>query len=164
MNLHRDGRASYLLLSDTTWVAIRQRVQQNAVDDAEDRGVRSDAEREREHGHDGKAGILAQHSCAISNVLPQRFQHRKASLISVSFLYGLNSSQFDHRLLARLFRRHAHAKIVFDVQLKMALDLLIKFPVLALLVEQAANSHHRFTKSFHDCLFSLSNRGDMGKP
>jgi len=164
MNLHRDGRASYLLLSDTTWVAIRQRVQQNAVDDAEDRGVRSDAEREREHGHDGKAGILAQHSCAISNVLPQRFQHRKASLISVSFLCGLNSSQFDHRLAARLFRRHAHAKIIFDVKLKMALDLLIKFPVLALLVEQAANSHHRFTKSFHNCLFSLSNRGGMGKP
>jgi hypothetical protein len=35
-------------------------LQQNRVDQAVDRRVRPDAKREREHGHGGEAGVLAQ--------------------------------------------------------------------------------------------------------
>src|SRR5439155_10759794 len=41
-------------------ISIGQRTQQNRIDRAEDRRVRSDAEREREHGYEGEAGILEQ--------------------------------------------------------------------------------------------------------
>src|SRR5213079_2843772 len=38
----------------------RQRPEQDRVDNREDGGVRPDAEREREHGHGGEAGVLEQ--------------------------------------------------------------------------------------------------------
>jgi hypothetical protein len=38
---------------------------------------------------------------------------------------------------------------VLDVHLKVALDLLVEFPVLALLVEQAAAFEDEFAKSSH---------------
>ena len=43
-------------LDEAVGVGVRQRLQQQGVDDAEDRGVRADAEREREHGHQDEAG------------------------------------------------------------------------------------------------------------
>ena len=64
-------------------------------------------------------------------------------------LCGLNSSQLDHRLTARFFGRHTQSTIVFDVHLDVALDLFFEFPVLALLVEQAAQSHNPSAKSSH---------------
>ncbi len=41
-------------------LGIRQRPEQHAIDDAEDRRVRPDAQREREHGDGGEAGVLQQ--------------------------------------------------------------------------------------------------------
>jgi len=40
-------------------VAVRERTQQKSVDNAENRRVRSDAERESEHGHGGEAGFFS---------------------------------------------------------------------------------------------------------
>ena len=39
-------------------IAIRQRAEQHGVHDAEDRGVRPDAQGEREHGHGGETGAF----------------------------------------------------------------------------------------------------------
>ena len=56
----------------------RQRPQQHRVDDAEDRGVGADAEREREDGGRGEAGILAQHAHGVDEVLAQRVERTAA--------------------------------------------------------------------------------------
>src|SRR5215471_21427041 len=47
----------------------RQRFQQHGVNQAEDRRIGPDAQRQRERGHAGKAGMLHQHPCAIAQVL-----------------------------------------------------------------------------------------------
>src|SRR5437870_10306724 len=47
-------------LHDSVRLEERQRAQEYCVYDAEDRGVRSDAEREREHGDGGEAGVFQQ--------------------------------------------------------------------------------------------------------
>ncbi len=52
-------------------VRIRQRLQQNAVDEAEDRSVRADAERQREHGEQREPAILQQGPCAETKVAKQ---------------------------------------------------------------------------------------------
>jgi len=101
---------------------------------------------------------------AVTNVLPKRLQPRQSALVAIGLLGGLAPSQLDHRLALRLLRRHTQAKIVLDVQLKMALDLVVEFTIFALLVEQAANSHHPFTKSFHGLSLFCLNRCSMGKP
>ena len=45
-------------------VAERQRLEQHAVDDAEDRAVGADAERERDHGDQREAGRPPHHASA----------------------------------------------------------------------------------------------------
>src|SRR5262245_43614755 len=50
-------------------VIDRQRFQQHGVNQAEDRGVGPDAQRQRERGHASKAGMLQQHPRAITQVL-----------------------------------------------------------------------------------------------
>ena len=50
---------------------IRKRPQEHGVEHAEDRGVRANAEREREHGDGSKAGILSQRPKGVSKVLSE---------------------------------------------------------------------------------------------
>ncbi len=126
-----------------------QGAQQQLIDQPKNRGVGSDAQGEGEHGHGSEAGAFAQLSRAVAKVLPERFQHRQAALIAVSLLRGLDSSQFDHGLAARLLGCHAQAEIVLDVHLKMAFDLLIEFPVLSLRLKQAAEPHHPSAQFSH---------------
>ena len=47
----------------------RQRLEENGVDEAENRRVGPNAERQRQHGHDRESGILGQHPQAVSKVL-----------------------------------------------------------------------------------------------
>src|SRR5438874_4045867 len=52
-------------------VAVRQRAEQKSVDNAENRRVGTDAEREREHGHGGEAGVLQQLAEGEAEILQQ---------------------------------------------------------------------------------------------
>ena len=52
------------------------RIEQCGVDPAENRGVRADAQREREDGDCGVAGRLRDHAQAVTNVLPERSHPR----------------------------------------------------------------------------------------
>ena len=52
-----------------------QRLQEHGIHHAEDCRVRSDAQREHQHGHRREAGILAEHAPAVSNILA-RIRHR----------------------------------------------------------------------------------------
>ena len=60
---HRElglARAAFKNTDQLFRFAIRQRFEQHAVDHAEDCSVGTDAEREREHGDGGEAGVLQQ--------------------------------------------------------------------------------------------------------
>jgi len=63
----------------------RQRPQQDRVDHAEDCGVGANAERERNHGHGGEAGIFHQHSQTIAYILKQLFKSVPSPHISAPF-------------------------------------------------------------------------------
>ena len=54
---------------DSVRLPVRKCPKQNCVHDTENRRVRTDAEREREHSHGGEAGVLQQHSAGVMNVL-----------------------------------------------------------------------------------------------
>jgi hypothetical protein len=49
----------------------RQRPQQNAIHNAEDRRVGPDAERERKHSHSGEAWVLQKHPAGVAEVLKE---------------------------------------------------------------------------------------------
>ena len=50
-------------------VAVGQRFEQHPIHDAEDGRVRPDAQREREHSHDGEAGVLQQYADSVTKIL-----------------------------------------------------------------------------------------------
>jgi hypothetical protein len=52
-------------------VRVRQGLQQHAVNDAEDRRVRADAEGEREDGGRRETGLLPQHANGVAHVLQE---------------------------------------------------------------------------------------------
>ena len=53
----------------------RQHFEQHGIDQAEDRRVRPNAERQRHYDHCCKAGTLGQHPQAMAQVLQERFDH-----------------------------------------------------------------------------------------
>ena len=64
-------------------VLHRQRLEQQPVDDAEDRGVRPNAKRERQHGHCRESGLCDEPPARVANVLPEIGEHQPpASLFS----------------------------------------------------------------------------------
>src|SRR5262249_2700489 len=54
---------------------VRQRAQQHAVDDAEDRRVRADPQAQCQDGNQCEAWFLYQHSRAVAQVLPERLHN-----------------------------------------------------------------------------------------
>src|ERR1700733_7018724 len=110
---------------------IGKRLQQHRIDDAEDRSVRADTQRERENGHRGKSGTLAQHAQSKSHILPKRFEESDA----VHAIYLLSNqsgiSQFSFSGAACIVWRHSTRNIFlrfsFDVSCKFARALLIPF-------------------------------------
>jgi len=56
---------------DAIDVRIRQRPEHHTVEHAEHRGVRADAERKRQHGHDREAFVLQQHADGVAEILNQ---------------------------------------------------------------------------------------------
>ena len=56
---------------ETIDIPERRRPQQDRIDDAEDSGVRADAERERENQNDGECGRLLKRPERVANVRPQ---------------------------------------------------------------------------------------------
>ena len=67
-------------MDDPVAARIGQGTQEHAVDDAEDGGVRSDAEREREQDDRGEAGALAQSTGAVADVLRHRGEARRGAV------------------------------------------------------------------------------------
>ena len=61
-------------------VAVRQRLEQHAAHDAEDRGVGADAEREREDDDGGERGAVAQRAQRVRDVGGDALEPRQAAL------------------------------------------------------------------------------------
>jgi len=60
---------------------IRQRGEQGGIDDAEDGGVGGNAQRKRQHGNGGEAGVLAEQSKTEARVTnPDHYRHSSSKL------------------------------------------------------------------------------------
>ncbi len=117
---------------------IWQRTQQHGIDDAEDRRVRADAQRQREDGNQGESGILQQHSRAVTKILQQVLDEADSSHIAAFLLSLLNTAQGAQGSVARLLRCHAFSDIFLNLPLEVIADLLVQFLLDLLAAEQGA--------------------------
>src|SRR5262245_62496945 len=68
-------------------IVIGHGLEQHYIRDAEDRSVRPYAQRQCEDGDESEAGILSQHSRAVTQVLPELFETPKTAGVSIRFLH-----------------------------------------------------------------------------
>ena len=78
--------------------AHRQRAQQHTVDEAEERRVGADAEREGERDDSGERRALPEHSNGVAHVLREDVEHRQAVLLAVHFAKHVRPAEFLERL------------------------------------------------------------------
>ena len=67
--------------------SFRERPQQNRIDETKDRSVSSDAERHRNDGEGGEAGLLDQLAKAEADIL-KKFLHKRAKSPSGEMQHG----------------------------------------------------------------------------
>ena len=111
-------------------VAVRQRREQDAVDDGKNRGVGADAEAERQDGSQGVAGRSQEHPHAVARVLPEIVPEGGAADVAHFLLHAIDAAEVAERRTPRLGRRHPGANPRVDLHLQMkrqlALDVVVQ--------------------------------------
>ena len=87
-------------------IGVRQRLEQDVVDQAEDRSVGADAESERDNGKEGVAGGFPQRTHAEAQILRQVFQPAPAALLAHLLLDISHVPELAKRGIMRLLRGH----------------------------------------------------------
>ena len=105
-------------------IRIGKRPQQHAVDDAEDRAIGADAERQRQHHHYCEAGILAQHAPRVAQVAPEIFDDIGASHIAAFLLNLGHATQLACGRAARFGGWHAGGQVLLRLLFQMETKFL----------------------------------------
>jgi hypothetical protein len=119
----------------------RQRAQQKAVDDREDRGVRADAKRQRQHDR-REAAMRREHPEREPNVLAELVQPCAVAARTDPFLHLLDSAELDQRLAPRFGGRKAVPSLVGRGHLDEGPKLLVQ-PLLGAVATEHPVEHRR---------------------
>ena len=110
---------------------VGQWLEQNGVHDAEDCGVRADAEGEGENRNRGEAGILAHHAERVTRVGDERFEPEAAALLAAIFFHAFHCAELQSRLASRFIGRHSRGDIggglLLDVETQLVVRVLLPF-------------------------------------
>src|SRR5262245_4702751 len=123
-----------------------QRLQQQRVEQAEDRRIRADANRQRKRGHGSEAFALKQHSEAKTKVLKERIDKSDSTHIAMSLLQQSDVSELAARGPSRLCLTHSLAEISLGEQAQVSLDLVVELSIRSAISEQSPKSGRQFTQ------------------
>ena len=110
-------------------VAHRQRAQHQRVDQAEDRGVGADAQRQREHDDQREPAIPGEHPDGVADVAPDLVEPAAVPRGADAFLGLLDAAKLEQREPARLAGDIAVAHLVGRRRVDEPLKLVIELPL-----------------------------------
>src|SRR5579859_7134464 len=125
----------------------REVAKENAARDAEDCGIRADAESECQNGGSGKAGGIAKGAESDKKIPEKKFEQGKAARIAVRFLRLLRTAKTDASLARGFLRRHAATEIFFGGQLEMSRHLGLEFVVQRARREKGTETRRELQKT-----------------
>ena len=134
-------------------IRVRERFEQHAVDDAEDRRVGADAQAEGDDRDGGEARALAKRSRAVFQVLHEVLEPAHTARVTCFFLVLFHGSKVPHRSCTRRLGGHALANVLFGFHLDVKAHFRIELPVHAGAVPHGA---HLVTKAWFHRGSSLS--------
>ncbi len=109
-------------------VPERKGPEEDGIDQGEDGGVGSDAERKRCDRHRSEARVPAKRACPVSDVLPHRLEPEGA-LVADRLLRLFHAAQVEPGPAARFLGRQALSHVVIDQHLDVSLEFLREPPV-----------------------------------
>jgi hypothetical protein len=127
---------------------IRQRAQQNAIDDAEDGGVGADADGEGEQDGNGESRSLAETAKGEAKIGDQGFERRPLPDFAAALLQEGGVAEFAARLLLGLLARHAVFHQFFSALGDVFLDGDGEVVVAAVARKEAVEQRHREAPTF----------------
>jgi hypothetical protein len=110
-------------------VAVGQRVQQNCLNQAIDRCGGSDAERERDDGDRGEAGIAAELARGIAEVRGDAIDEWRSRLDTIGLLLLSKAAEAQARLALGRFRVHALRAELGSRHLKVRRELIVDIDI-----------------------------------
>ena len=116
--------------------AHRQRAQQQTVDEAEERRVRADAERERDRHDEGERRALQQHSEGVAYVLGEDVEERQAMLFAVRFAEPVRSAELQQGLASSVRGGEAAPLELVSQELEVRRQLLVELTLQLVLRNQ----------------------------
>jgi len=102
---------------------MRERIQQDRVDDAEHSRVRADAKRHDRHANERKAGTSSSRANGIGHIVPDVVDPDERSSITVLILGVLDAAERSPRSEHRFFGCHAAAAEVVFNQAQVRINL-----------------------------------------
>src|SRR5439155_14047709 len=126
-----------------------QRIEHGGLDDAHNGGRGPDTEREREHGHGGEAGVLAQHPQTVAKVLNQVLNPIHSPLLAARLLDRLHPAELSECRVTRLLRVHASLNVLLRLHFDVRTHLLVHLRVELALLKQRAKSKIKFSPPVH---------------
>ena len=106
-----------------------QRGKQRGINDAEDGSICADSNGECEHCHGSEARALPEDAESKAQISQKKFQKRQTAAVAVILFRLLHAAKFHERVASCGFERHSRAKIVFEVELEVALQFFRKFGI-----------------------------------
>ena len=105
----------------------REGTKDEAIHEAEDGGVRTDAERKRENGNKGEARRLEQHAQAKADVRKNLLDPNNAPNLARLFLDPRHVAKLAHRRIMRFFWRHPALDVVLRFPRDVLANILVQF-------------------------------------
>src|SRR5690606_38806612 len=115
----RGGRGHRPGDDETVLIRIRQRPQQHAVDDAEHRRRRTDAQAKRDDGDGDETRFATESARTEAQVAREVLERQRAELVARPLARLLDATKADESLPSRVVRRHAAAQVLLDLLLEM---------------------------------------------
>jgi hypothetical protein len=116
----------------------RQRPKEHDIDEAKNRGVRADSERERQNRDGSEAGILAQHARAEAHILPQGFEPHAWARAANFFLHLFDSAHLDARGAPRFLLTHSLLHFFIRQHFGVRANLGVQFAFIRIAVRASA--------------------------
>ena len=107
-------------------LVVRQRVQQNAMEDAEDGGVHANSQCQREQRNEGERGTPAEPAPGVARILEENQERGTHQSVADFFFDLLDSFELDAGGAARRGQGHAFGDEAIDRHGEARLDLFVQ--------------------------------------
>src|SRR5690349_1351136 len=124
----------------TGGILHRAWAQDKGIESSKDGRIHGDAEGQSQNRDAREAWILAKDPKAVTKILQEGFEEREGTAVAVDFLGLLDAAELDEGLAVCFCGIHTGPKVVFDVQLEMAVHFGGEIAITPVFAKEAGES------------------------